>query len=209
MVLIDRIVAMLISTILVLMGFSVQQRAQQTSMGNTMLYVGKKQTLELADMLERDLANVGFNTAPGQDAITAYAVQPNGMLDSLIFWGIARDSLGSTARQVEVRYKLVRADSAHFGEGSVQLYALKRSQRESGGGWTSVGGSPETMTRFHLDLLGTSNTVVNADEARRIRVWLENAVMPEANMGEMMDNFRRLRWSVTLSPSNLRDFQGG
>ena len=213
MVLMDRIIAMLISTVLVLIGLTVQQRAQQTSLGNTMLYVGKKQTLELADMLERDLLNVGYNIAPGQLAITSYAVQANGMLDSLIFWGVGRDSLGGAARQVEVRYRLVEADSVEISGESFQLYELQRHQREGATPWVLAGGSPETLTRLHIDPMGQSNTLVdpmtNPEEVRRIRVWLENSVMPESNMGKLMEGFRRLRWSVTLSPSNLRSFQGG
>ena len=209
MILIDRIVAVIISSMVVLMGFSVQQRAQQTSVGSTMLYVGKKQTLELADMLERDLANVGYNLAPGQTAITMLTLQNGDMLDSLVFWGLGRDSVAAAARQVEVLYRLAPADTAHFGETSVPLFALERFEREGGGAWQASGGSPPTITRFYISLLGETNNSVTADKARRVRVWLENAVMPEANMGEMMNNFRLLRWSMTVSPLNLRDFQGG
>ena len=209
MILIDRIVAVIISAMIVLMGFMVQQRAQQTSLGSTMLYVGKKQTLELADMLERDLANIGFNRNPGQTSVTAFTQHSDGMLDSLIFWGIGRDSIGATARQVEVLYRLIPADTVNFGTEAVPLYALQRFEREGGGAWSLDGGSPPTLSRFYVDLLGETNNSVTPEQARRVRVWLENAVMPEANMGEMMNHLRLLRWSMTLSPSNLRGFQGG
>ena len=209
MILIDRIVAVIVSAVLVLMGFTVQQRAQQTSVGSAMLYTGKKQTLELADMIEGDIANVGYNIAPDQTAITEHSIQEDGLLDSFVFWGIGRDSPGSVARQVEVRYDLVPADTVELGAEEAPLYELHRFERTGGGPWVSIGGSPPTISRFYIDLLGENNSIVEVEDARRIRVWLENLVLPESNMGEMMKGFRRLRWSITISPSNLRDFQGG
>ena len=200
MALIDRIVAVIVSAIIVLMGFSVQQRAQQTSVGSAMLYTGKKQTLELADLLERDLANVGYEVPPGQDAITDYSVLDENLL-RLQFFGS-----DATGTQIEIRYDLVSADTASIGAEQVPLYELQRSEK-TGGVWAYAGGSPATLTRFYVDLLSETNNVVPREEARRIRVWLENAVMPEASMGEMMKGFRLLRWSITLSPTNLRGFQ--
>ena len=202
MALIDRIVAVIVSAIIVLMGFSVQQRAQQTSVGSAMLYTGKKQTLELADLLERDLANVGYETVPGQDAITDYVVTDENLL-RLQFFGS-----DATGNQIEIRYDLVFADTVGIGAEQVPLYELQRSEK-TGGVWAYAGGSPATLTRFYVDLLSETNTVVPREEARRIRVWLENAVMPEASMGEMMKGFRLLRWSITLDPTNLRGFQDG
>ncbi len=202
MILIDRIVAVLISTILVLMGFSVQQRAQQTSMGNTMLYVSKKQTLELADLLERDLANVGFNITPDQDAITDYTTGEFN-LERLQFF--TSDAAGT---QLEVRYDLVEVDTMTTQEGVVSLYELQRFENESGS-WVQVGGSPGTLTRFYIDLLNDANNNVPKERASRMRIWLENAVMPEAQGTQMSSYLRRLRWSATINPSNLRDYQGG
>ena len=209
MILIDRVVAVIVSAVIILMGFTVQQRAQQTSVGSTMLYVGKKQALELADMIEGDLANVGYNIAPDQDAITEHLVHEDGLLDSFVFWGIARDSVGALARQVEVRYQLVPADTATLGQEVVPLYELQRSERTNGGSWVPIGGSVPTISRFYVELLSENNSTVPKEEARRIRVWLENLVLPESNMGEMMKSFRHLRWSITISPNSLRDYQGG
>ena len=202
MILIDRIVAVIISSIIVLMGFSVQQRATQTSVGNAMLYVGKKQTLELADLLERDLANVGFDISPDQDAITEF-IPGQENLERLQFFGS-----DATGNQIEIRYDLVAVDTVEIGQEQVPLYELQRFEN-SGTAWVSAGGSPSTLTRFYVDLLSETNLSVGKADARRVRVWLENAVMPEASQGQMMESLRRLRWSVTIAPSNLRDYQGG
>ena len=202
MILIDRIVAVIISSIIVLMGFSVQQRATQTSVGNTLLYIGKKQTLELADMLERDLANVGFEIAPDQDAITDFTAGEDN-LERLQFFGS-----DATGTQIEIRYDLVAVDTVDMDDEAVPLFELQRFEN-SGTGWQAVGGSLSTLTRFHVDLLSENNLSVGKQQARRIRVWLENAVMPESNMGQLRSHLRRLRWSATISPTNLRDYQGG
>ena len=183
------------------MGFSVQQRAQQTSVGSAMLYVGKKQTLELADMLERDLANVGFDIAPDQNAITDFIVGPDN-LQRLQFFGS-----DATGNQIEIRYDLAVVDTVEAGQEQVPLYALQRFEK-NGAVWQAAGGSPSTLTRFYVDLLSENNLSVGKEDARRIRVWFENAVMPEATMGQLMETFRLLRWSATISPTNLRDYQG-
>ena len=202
MILIDRIVAVIISSIIVLMGFSVQQRATQTSVGSAMLYVGKKQTLELADMLERDLANVGFEIDPDQDAITDFIVGPDN-LERLQFFGS-----DATGNQIEIRYDLAVVDTVEVGQEQVPLYELQRFEK-NGALWQAAGGSPSTLTRFHVDLLSENNLSVGKEDARRIRVWLENAVMPEATLGQLMEALRLLRWSATISPTNLRNYQGG
>ena len=202
MILIDRIVAVIISSIIVLMGFSVQQRATQTSVGNAMLYIGKKQTLELADLLERDLANVGFDISPDQDAITEFITGEEN-LERLQFFGS-----DATGNQIEIRYDLVAVDTVEIGQQPVPLYELQRFEH-SGTAWVAAGGSPSTLTRFYVDLLSETNLSVGKADARRVRVWLENAVMPEASQGQVMESLRRLRWSVTIAPSNLRDYQGG
>ena len=202
MILIDRIVAVIISSIIVLMGFSVQQRATQTSVGNAMLYIGKKQTLELADLRERDLANVGFDISPDQDAITEFITGEEN-LERLQFFGS-----DATGNQIEIRYDLVAVDTVEIGQQPVPLYELQRFEH-SGTAWVAAGGSPSTLTRFYVDLLSETNLSVGKADARRVRVWLENAVMPEASQGQVMESLRRLRWSVTIAPSNLRDYQGG
>ncbi len=45
MIYIDHIIAIIIAAMVLLMGVTTQQRARQSSVESTMLYVGKKQTL--------------------------------------------------------------------------------------------------------------------------------------------------------------------
>lgn len=203
MIQLDRIVAVVISTAVVLMGFTVQQRAQQTSVGSTMLYVGKKQTLELADLLERDLANVGFGTSPTETAITAYTKDANNLLQRLEFLG--SDAAGN---QIEVRYDVVFVDSVSIAGENIPLYELQRYERDTGA-WVRNGGSPSTLTQFSVDLLDENNIPAAKENARRLRVRLENMVFPQVQVGDYMEAFRRVHWGITLSPAGLRGYQGG
>ena len=208
MIHIDRIVAMIIAAMVLLMGVTTQQRARRSSVESTMLYVGKKQTLELADMLERDLTNVGYQTTPGQDAITYYSSDDNDdMLDTLQFWGLRRDSVDGDAQQVEIQYRLVEADTVEIGETVVQLYQLKRFEHV-GGVWQARGSSQPTITRLYVDLKNENNNPAPPDQATRIQVRLENAVMPKLDPGRRLNGLRNLHWSTTLSPPSIRGYQG-
>jgi len=203
MIQLDRVIAMLVTSIVVLMGFTVQQRAQQSSLNSTMLYVGKKQTLELADMLERDLTNVGFGTTPSETAITTYTLHADGVLDRFEYLG---SDAGSN--QIEIRYDVVVVDTADVDGVAKPLYELQRYEKTTGA-WVRNGGSTASLTNFTIDLLDDNNNVVVKELARRIRLRLENVVFPEINTGNYMDGFRRLHWGMTLSPPNLRGYQGG
>ena len=204
---IDRIVAVIIGAMVLIMGITAQQRARQSNVESTMLYVAKKQTLELADMLERDLANVGYQTTPGQNAITSYSQLPNDMLDTLQFWGLRRDSVDGAAEQVEIRYLFVEADTVEIEQEVIQLYQMHRFEHV-GGSWQSGGESTPTLTRLHVNLLDENNNAASRDSTRRIQVRLENAVVPKLAPGNRLNGLQRLHWSTTLSPPSIRGFQG-
>ncbi len=204
---IDRILAMIIAAMVLLMGVTTQQRARQSSVESTLLYVGKKQTLELADMLERDLTNVGYQTTPDQDAITYYSLHDDDMLDTLQFWGLRRDFVDGAAQQVEIRYLLVEADMVEIDETVVPLYQLKRFEHV-GGIWQARGGSLPTITRLYLDLKNENNNPAPPDQATRIQVRLENAVVPKLDPNRRLNGLRSLHWSTTLSPPSIRGYQG-
>lgn len=217
MVLLDRIVAMLITATLILMGLTVQNRAQKAATDSTMLYMAKTQTLELADMIEHDLANVGYGTTPDQDAITTPSKQPGSTnLDTFEFWGIRRDSPTGTPQQIKVRYTLTFSDSVSTAQGRIALYQLTRSERRSGV-WEEVGRSAASLESFAITLLNESNTIAtNIDDARRIRVSLVNRVMPKIveSINDHMDGgyrpmfYQSLHWRMTVTPTNIRGYQG-
>ena len=207
MVYIDRIVATIIGALVLIMGISTQQRARQSSVENTMLYVAKKQTLELADLLERDLTNVGYQTTPGQDAITYFSLHQDDLLDTLQFWGLHRDTEDGVAQQVEVRYVLAQADTVEIDETVIPLYRLTRYERV-GASWQVRGESGPTLTRMYVDLLNENNDAAQPEDATRIRVRLENGVVPKLDVSNRHNGLRSLHWSTTLSPPSIRGFRG-
>lgn len=216
MVLLDRIIAMLITATLILMGLTVQNRAQKAAADSTMLYMAKTQTLELADMLEHDLANVGYGTTPNDEAISTYSKQADSTnLNTFEFWGIRRDSPTGTPQQVKVRYTLVFADSVTTMQGPVALYELRRQELRSGT-WEEVGSSTPSLESFSIDLINESNTIAtDIKDARRIRVSMINRVMPQVveSINERMDGgyrpmfYQSLHWRMTVSPTNIRGYQ--
>jgi hypothetical protein len=217
MVLLDRIVAMLITATIIIMGLTVQTRAQKASADSTMLYMAKTQTLQLADMIEHDLGNVGYGTTPDEDAITTYSKQPGSEnLDTFEFWGIRRDSSAGAAQQVKVRYTLTFADSVTTNDGPLALYQLTRSEQRSGS-WVEVGSSTPSLESFSIDLLNETNTVVtDIDDARRVRVSMVNGIMPQIveSINERMNGnyrptfYQALHWRMTVTPTNIRGYQG-
>ncbi|MDX1548707.1 MAG: hypothetical protein R3247_17045 [Rhodothermales bacterium] len=214
MVYIDRITAMVISTILVLMGFTVQHRAKHSAVEGTLLYVTKTQTLTLLHMLENDLASIGYETPPDEDAILGYQVRPaDDILESMEFWGLWRETEQSAPARARIRYTVALADSAKIQGEMVPLFRLTR-EVNTGGGWSEQGHSPPTLTSLAIDLLNENNTPVAPEQARHVRVRLVNGVVPP--LAESLDaakreavptGYRKLYTTVLLSPSNLRGYQ--
>ena len=86
----------------------------------------------------------------------------------------------------------------------VQFYQLKRFENV-GGTWQARGGSLPTITRLDLDLKNENNNPAPPDQATRIQVRLENAVVPKLNPSRRL---QLLHWSTTLSPPSIRGYQG-
>ena len=107
----DKMAATIVSAIVFIILFSLQVRVQSNSAGETVSYMAKKHTLNFAEILERDLANAGFMTAPGQQAVLGYSnsvVNGVTITDSLEFWG-----MGNAGTQARIRYVARNIDSTY------------------------------------------------------------------------------------------------
>ena len=199
----DHLIALLVGSIIILMLFTIQRRALQENVEQAMINAAKKQTLELADALERDLANAGYATVPGQGGITAYSMRADGVTDTLAFWG--SDAAGT---QIEVRYVVSVVDTVMIEGETLPLFEMQRFQR-NGGPWVHDGGSPSTLTHFSITLLDENNLVTGPADVRQLRVQVTNAVFPHIVPDDYLRGYRQLHWGITLTPSSLADFQGG
>ncbi len=199
----DHLIALLVGSVIFLMLFTIQRRAQQENVEQAMINVAKKQTLEFADVLERDLSNAGYATAPGQGGLTAYHMRADGVTDTLAFWG--SDAAGT---QIEVRYVVSVVDTATIEGETLPLFEMQRFRR-NGGLWVRDGASPSTLTHFSVTLLDENNLVTGPADARQLQVRVTNAVFPHIGPDEYLRGHRQLHWAITLTPSSLADFQGG
>jgi hypothetical protein len=205
----DKLTATIVAGFLFVMIVTLQLRVQSNSVEETLFYQSKKNTLSFAETLERDLANAGYRTTPGQDVITAFT---NVQYDStdvttlFQFWGIAAN--GSRA---EIRYVTTPTDSIAVAAGRVPAFRVDRFEN-TGGGWTNAGGSASTFVAFEIDTLDENGFETSLAETRRLRIKLSNAVAANTMAGEGNGNrvAHQLRWGITLAPVglSLQGYQG-
>ncbi len=207
----DKMTATIVGGIVLMMLFMLQTRIQSNTIESTIMYAAKKQTLSFAETLERDFANAGYLSVPGDEAILAHSNKNDGttsLTDTLEFWGA--DAAGLRTR---VRYTLVPVDTVSIQGVKEQLYRVERFEHD-GFGWTSTGASMPSITEFRVDLLDSANNgVVDRRDARKLRVRFENAVVGQRMQGDDRLTpiyLRKLRWGITLSPRGLsmQTFQG-
>lgn len=207
-VLFDKLAASLVAGVLFMMIFTLQIRVQTNTVEDTLFYQAKKHTLSFAETLEQDFANAGFQTTPGDEVITAVtnvAYDSTDVTTLFEFWGIASD--GSRA---QIRYVASQSDSVTVKEGRVPSFEVRRYEN-TGLGWTDAGGSVNTLVAFEIDTLDENGFETSADEARKLRIRLSNAVGSNT-MGR--DGGTRvaheLRWGITLAPAGLglQGYQG-
>ena len=194
----DHLVAILVGGVIILMLFNVQQRTQQTSLEQTMMYMAKNATLDLASFLERDLENAGYDTPSAELGILEHNTNADGITDTLVFWGV-----GSAGTRARIAYGVSAVDTTTIDGEEVPLYELRRYERQ-GANFVRAGGSPRTLTSFAISLL-TSGSTPTTDLAtvQKLELRLANTVLPDLEDGTYLKGYRRLHWGITLSPPGL------
>ena len=194
----DHLVAVLVGSVIILLLFNVQQRAQQSSVERTMLYMTKSSTLDLGSYLKRDLMNAGFDTPPVETGILKHNTNADGLTDTLVFWGV-----GASGMRTRIAYGASVVDTALIDGQERPLFEMRRYERR-GAAFVRSGGSAPTLTQFKVDLLTSGNTPTDISTARRLRLRLTNAVLPNFDSDEHLQGYRQLHWGVTLNPPGLQ-----
>ena len=194
----DHLVAVLVGSVIILLLFNVQQRAQQSSVERTMLYMTKSSTLDLGSYLKRDLMNAGFDTPPVETGILKHNTNADGLTDTLVFWGV-----GASGMRTRIAYGASVVDTARIDGQERPLFEMRRYERR-GAAFVRSGGSAPTLTQFKVDLLTSGNTPTDISTARRLRLRLTNAVLPNFDSDEHLQGYRQLHWGVTLNPPGLQ-----
>ena len=194
----DHLIAVLVGSVIILLLFNVQQRAQQSSVERTMLYMTKSNTLDLGSYLKRDLMNTGFDTPPVETGILKHNTNAGGLTDTLVFWGV-----GASGERTRIAYGVSVVDTALIDGQEKPLFEMRRYERR-GAEFVRNGGSTPTLTQFKVDLLTSGNTPTDISTARRLRLRLTNAVLPQFDSEEHLQGYRQLHWGVTLNPPGLQ-----
>lgn len=198
----DHLVSVLIASVVFLMLVTFQGTVSETAVGRTLLYQTKKQTLELADMLERDLINAGYGRPPGagiEDQDSAI-LEGESVTESFDFW---TDLNGVSTR---VKYELDLVDIVELEGESIPLFKLTRFER-IGGNWEEAGGSPPTLTDFEISMRTNNNQpTTDLTAARTLRIRLKNVIGPDIEVRGFLRGMRILRWGIQLRPENLGGF---
>ena len=197
----DNAVALIVAGVGLVLMLNLQQQSQRSSLEQSLLLHTKTQTLDAADWITRDLTNAGHGTAPTQPGITAYTDQTidSARVTTLMeFYSRAAD--GSAAL---IRYELAQVDSTTLQGETVPVFRLDRY--ENG---VLAGQSAPALTGFTIDLLTENNTPTDRTSARRVRLRLRQAVAPSTATRPLRPAQQEVYWGVTLTPPNLRDYQG-
>ncbi|MCB0720229.1 MAG: hypothetical protein KDD65_17405 [Bacteroidetes bacterium] len=207
----DKLTAAIVGSVVFLLLFGLQLRVQGGRIEDSLVYTAKKQTLSFADMLERDFANIGYLSVPGDDVIIdlqSSSYDSTVVTDQFEFWG-----LGESGSRAKIRYTTVSTDSAWVQDRWVQSFQVERYE-DAGFGWEMTGASSAMITEFRIQLLDLNNNIAVPANARQVRVRISNAVAVNP-MTVMADHRsilagRELKWGITLAPKGLsmQGYQG-
>ncbi|NNE35041.1 MAG: hypothetical protein HKN13_07395 [Rhodothermales bacterium] len=207
----DKLSAAVVGAVVFLLLFGLQIRVQGGRIEDSLVYNAKQQTLAFADMVERDLANTGYLSVPGDDVIISHSssTYDSTTVTSLFeFWG-----LGDTGIRSKIRYAAVQIDSAYVVDKMVPAFQIERYE-DDGFGWNMTGASSAQITEFTIQLLDENNNVAIPSNARQIRVRIGNAVAvnPMSTSTEHKSTLagREMKWGITIAPRglSLQGYQG-
>jgi hypothetical protein len=198
----DNLSASIIAGLSLLMMVGVNNQTQQESIKQQLLYQTRTQLFTLADVLAWDLNNAGYSTTPGQQGITRYnatTVFGVPVTDDIEVW-----TADPNGNRIQVRYTLTAVDTTTIEGTTVPLFQLRRYED----GALSAESTP-TLTSFNIELLTLGGGPANPNSARQLRVRLRRAVAPSLDAGITPTMQRELYWGTSLTPPNLRGYQGG
>lgn len=168
------------------------------------MYMGKQTTLDFAEVLTRDLTELGHEVDEA-DRIVQWS-RTDGRTDTL--WFRKRNASGNVQN---VKYISTIADTVYteVDDNPTLLYEVQRVVND-----TLTGSSPATLQGFSIDLLDDDGASVGAalEETRQIRIGLINTLPFAGDRVRTSDGtqliapyLRATYWSTTLRPTSLRN----
>lgn len=182
----DNLTALLVYGAIALAVTSLQLRSMQSTTEMTIAYMSKKQTLELADMIEQEIKLIGTGTA---QKITNVTTNAAGQTTNFTFWW------NDGVTDFEVEYRLIPTDTVTVDEVQIPRYRMDRFVNG-----TYQGGSASTLRDFRIEPLDASGNVTGAATAVMVRAQVVNTY-PTGDLENMY--IGRTFWGMTLLPMNL------
>jgi len=185
-VLLDNIGALLVFSAVALAVITTQFRSSQANVESTVGYMSKKQTLELASVLEQEIKLIGQGTT---DKITGTTKNGAGQTTSFKFW--RNDGLSD----LEIEYRLSETDIVQMKGVDVQRYRMDRLVNG-----VVMGASPSTLRDFVIEPLDANGNVVAVGSAVLVRARVRN-VFPIGDPDDM--HLGHSLWGITIRPEGL------
>lgn len=182
----DNIAATIIFSAVALAFATQQLYSSRSSVETTVSYMAKKQTLELAAMLEEELKMLGEGTINDIELIETNA---DGQTTRFIFWR------NDGSDDLRIEYRLVPTDTVEINQVTVPRYRMDRYVNNA-----RSGGSSSTLRDFKIEALDASGTVVAAENAILIRASILDTY-PIGDLDDML--LGQTYWGMTLRPENL------
>lgn len=200
---IEYIAATVIAGVLALLLFNIQAQSQQTAIDSTQYRVAKTSVMDLIQMVEQDLKNLG-SQHPSSSTSTAVHPLPGGATFGILgapdttssprtFQFYAQATRGAAPSLV--RYEWGEDGTVTLSNGTTK--PTYRVRRYVDG--TLDGQSFDTVTRFRIWLLETDgNAITNIGETRQ--VFAEIRSVSPLGKG---DTIEETRWSSVFRPLAL------
>lgn len=182
----DNLAATIIFTAVALAVATTQLYSSRSSVESTVSYMAKKQTLDLASVLEQELKMIGEGTANDIDLIQTNA---DGQTTRFVFWR------NDGVNDLKIEYRLVATDTVEINDTDVPRYRMDRYVND-----IQDGGSSPTLRDFRIEALDEAGNVVGAASAVLVRA----SILDTYPIGELDDMYLgQTYWGITLRPENL------
>lgn len=197
----DHIIAILITSVIVLILHSIQFLSLETNVDEVSNYAAKETTLDLAEIIQEDF-NLTLHRYDVAHAPFLWPTVVDGQTTLLQFY---RDSLlistsPTDTVRLQTRYQLQFSDSVYTREGQVAVYELSRHEcRTSGPGicspWVNTGSSAALLKDFTVTPLRANKSVASGvNDSHYLRV---SFVMLPPYQSEKQ-TIRNLHWQSDL-----------
>ncbi|MEL6446071.1 MAG: hypothetical protein AAF089_14765 [Bacteroidota bacterium] len=200
----DHLVSLLIGSTVFLIVTAMTARLTEAKVEQASLYQVKAQSLDFAEWLEDDLAQLGEHTVGPLATRFAMPTHEGGQTAAFSFH---RDLVSTTfdTTRVSIRYQLVATTGASYPDTTVQQYQVVRSTREAAllngtPAWTTPwqpgGLSPATLTHFDIEpMTRLGQAAASPGDVAFLRVAFSLTQPPQGRV----PTFRELHWATTLT----------